>query len=364
MNVAVLGCGVVGGGVVNILRDGVEGIKLKKILDVRERFNKDYIELYTDNVDEIISDESIDIVVETMGGHDFSYNCIKRALNAGKNVVTANKEVIAQHLKELTALAAEKNVYLMFEASAGGGIPCLKPISNMAKINETKSVVGILNGTTNYILTRMQESGIDYDSALREAQEKGFAEKDPTNDVEGLDMVRKIAIISMLCFKQEISIKDVYHFGITGVTPKLIAFADALGYSLKFTCFSENAEDMISVGVEPVLVKKGDLLSSVRYETNVVKVSTDPNDDVLFIGKGAGRMPTAAAIVADIVTIRDGGEKMCFEDKNNKKVGIKNEKIAAIVDDGKEIKVVTNVDSDSVRFGNYKFYARIIEGEL
>ena len=364
MKVAVLGCGTVGGGVVNILRGNIEGIELKKILDVRERFNKDYIELYTDNAEEIFCDKDIDVVVETMGGHDFSYKCIKRALSEGKSVVTANKEVIALHLKELTALAAEKNVYLMYEASAGGGIPCLKPLSNMAKINETFSITGILNGTTNYILTRMQESGLDYSAALKEAQEKGFAEKDPTNDVEGLDMLRKIAIIAMICFKQEISIEDIYHFGITGVTDDFIKFVNSLGYTLKFICFAENGKDNLDIGVEPVLVKSDGVIAGVKYETNVLKVNTYPNGDVLFIGKGAGRMPTAAAIVADIVTVRDGGEKMCFSDITNKKVGLTNKKISAVIDDGKVIKILTDVDSNDVRSANYKFYARITEGEL
>lgn len=361
MKVAVLGCGTVGGGVVDILRAKVDGLELKKILDVRERFNKDFIELYTDNVDDIMCDNDIDVVVETMGGHDFSYKCIKRALESGKHVVTANKEVIALHLKELTALAEEKNVYLMFEASAGGGIPCIKTLSNIAKINKTSGLFGMLNGTTNYILTRMQESGLKYEEALKEAQQKGFAEKDPTNDVEGLDMLRKIAILSMICFKQEISIDDIYHFGITGVSAEYIKFVNSLGYTLKFGCFADDTGEMISMGVEPVLVKTGSVESGVKYETNMLKAVTYPNDELLFIGKGAGKMPTAAAIVSDIVTIKDGGEKMRFTDVNNKKIGLADMPITAIADDGKDIKVLKDVAPSSVRFGKYRFYARVLE---
>ena len=361
MKIAVLGCGTVGGGVVDILRKGVDGLELTKILDVKERFNKDYPELYTDNVDDILSDETVDVIVETMGGHDFSYACIKRALESGKHVVTANKEVIALHLKELSAIADEKGVYLMYEASAGGGIPCLKTISNLAKFNKTERINGILNGTTNYILTRMQESGLDYASALKEAQDKGFAEKDPTNDVEGLDMLRKIAILSMLCFKQEVSIDDIYHFGITGVSEKFIKFVNSLGYTLKFTCFAFDRGDFLEIGVEPVLVRNDCVIANVRYETNIVNVKTDPNDEILFVGKGAGKKPTAAAIVADIVTIRDGGEKMRFENAYDKRVALSDLPISAVVDDGEKITLLSDVSANKIRKGGYKFYARIVE---
>ena len=361
MKIAVLGCGTVGGGVVKILRDGVCGLELVRILDLPQRFDKTCLELYTDDFESIVGDAAIDLVVETMGGHDFSYSCIKRALSAGKHVVTANKEVIALHLKELTELAEKNGVYLMYEASAGGGIPCLKPISNVAKVSKTMAISGILNGTTNYVLTRMQDGGLDYYEALAEAQEKGFAEKDPTSDVEGLDMLRKIAIISMLCFKQEIKIEDVYHFGITGVTRKFIEYVNSLGYTLKYTCFAYNKAEKIEIGVEPVLVKTGGVIAGVKYETNIVKIVTTPNDEILFVGKGAGRMPTAAAIVCDAVTVRDGGERMVFEDKYSKKVGLSDELISAVVDDGETIKVLTDVNASLVRGGKYKFYARITE---
>ena len=361
MKVAVLGCGTVGGGVVSILRNGVDGLELKKILDKRDRFDLEFIDLFTDNADEIFSDPEIETVVETMGGHDFSYSCIKRALEAGKNVVTANKEVIALHLKELSALAEEKGSYLMYEASVGGGMPILKTFSNLAKVNDTLSVSGILNGTTNYILTKMQKDGLSYSDALKGAQQNGFAEADPTADVEGLDMLRKIAIISMLLFKQEVSINDIYHFGITGVSEKFIDFVGKMGYTLKFMCFAENGENEIGIGVEPVLVKTGGVTAGVSYETNVVKVGMVPNDELLFIGKGAGRMPTATAIVSDIVTIRDGGEKMVFTDKFDKKVGLPNTVVSAVVEDEKGIRFIEKANSADIRGAGYKFYARVLE---
>ena len=361
MKIAVLGCGTVGGGVVNILREGVDGLNLVKILDKKDRFNPEFIELYTDDPEEIFGDETIDTVVETMGGHDFSYYCIKRALEASKNVVTANKEVIALHLKELSELACEKNVYLMYEASVGGGIPILKTMSNLAKVNDTLSISGILNGTTNYVLTKMQLEDMSYPEALKEAQKKGFAEADPTADVEGLDMLRKIAILAMILYKQEVSIEDIYHFGITGVSKEFIKFVNEKGYTLKFMCFAENREDSIDVGVEPVLVKTGGSVAGVSYETNIVKTVMQPNDELMFIGKGAGRMPTATAIVADIVTIRDGGEKMEFSNKYRKKVGLSNTVVSAVVDDGSQIKYIEKINSADLRGAGYKFYARVME---
>ena len=361
MKIAVLGCGTVGGGVVRILRDGVSGLELVKILDRRDRFDPEFIGLFTDNAEDIFGDKTIDTVVETMGGHDFSYYCIKRSLEAKKNVVTANKEVIALHLKELTALAEANGVYLLYEASSGGGMPILKTFSNLSKVNDTLLVSGILNGTTNFILTKMQLEGASYSEALKEAQKKGFAEADPTADVEGLDMLRKIAIISMILFKQEIPIEDIYHFGITGVGEDFIRFVNAMGYTLKFMCFAENGENSIDIGVEPVLVKTGGVIAGVRYETNLVKAVMEPNDELVFIGKGAGRMPTAAAIVADIVTIRDGGEKMVFENKSDKKIGLKNAVVSAVVDDGSEIKYLEKVNSADLRGAGYKFYARVLE---
>ncbi len=361
MKIAVLGCGTVGGGVVKILLDGVDGLELVKILDLKEKFDPKRLELYTDDPKTIFNDPEIDTVVEVMGGHDFSYYCIKNALVSGKNVVTANKEVIALHLKELTQIANEKGVYLMYEASAGGGIPVIKPISNLAKLNKTSQIFGILNGTTNFILTKMQDDGLDYDSALAEAKRLGFAEANPTADVEGFDMMRKICILSMLCYKQEISITDIYHFGITNVSYEFIKFVNNKGYDLKYMCFSENKENNINIGVEPVLVKKGSVYASVKYETNFVCVKMNPNDELLFVGKGAGRMPTAAAVVADIVTIRDKGEKMLFENVYNKSIGLDDAPISAVVDDGKEIKLVENVNASEIRNKNYKFYARILE---
>lgn len=362
MKVAVLGCGTIGRGVVDILLTGVSGMCLAKILDKKEKFDPNLIEYFTDNVDDIMLDEGIDTVVETMGGRGFSYTCVKKALECGKNVVTANKELIAYHLKELSDLADEKGVYLLYEASVGGGIPFIKTLSNLSQINRTKSIIGILNGTTNYILTKMQKDGLGYEEALKGAQALGFAEANPTADVEGHDMVRKIAIISMLAFKQEIPVENIYTYGITTVTKKFIDAVNNDGYTLKFVCFTNRTSLGIELGVEPVLFKNDDVFANINYETNFVKFDMDPNDALTFIGKGAGRLPTATAIVSDLTVIRDKGQKMFFNNIKKRHIGFENRVVDAYVDDAGEIKLLKGVLSDTIRNSNYNFYAIIYKG--
>lgn len=359
MKVAVLGCGTIGRGVVDILLNGVKGMKLAKILDKKEKFVPELIEYYTDNVDDIMLDESIDTVVETMGGRGFSYTCVRRALELGKNVVTANKELIAYHLKELSDLADEKGVYLLYEASVGGGIPFIKTLSNLSQINRSKSIIGILNGTTNYILTKMQKDGLSYEEALKGAQKLGFAEANPTADVEGHDMVRKIAIISMLAFKQEISVDDIYTFGITKVSKKFIDIVNNNGYTLKFVCFTNRTSCGIELGVEPVLFKNDAVFANINYETNFVKFDMDPNDALTFIGKGAGRLPTATAIVSDLTVIRDKGQKMFFNNIKKRHVGFEDKIVDAYVEKDGVVKLLQGVKSGEIRGGSYDFYAMI-----
>lgn len=358
MKVAVLGCGTIGKGVVDILLGGVKGMELKKILDKKEKFDPERISYYTDNIDDILNDDEIDTVVETMGGRGFSYVCVKSALQCGKNVVTANKELIAYHLKELTNLAEEKGVYLLYEASVGGGIPFIKTLSNLAQINKTKSIVGILNGTTNYILTKMQKDGLTYDEALIGAKALGFAEADPTADVEGYDMLRKIAIISMLSYKQEIPLDKIYTFGITKVSKEFIKVVNNAGYTLKFVCFS-SCNESIEIGVEPVLFKSDEVYANINYENNFVKFDMEPNDVLTFIGKGAGRLPTATAVVSDLEVIRDKGQKMVFSQEGNKQVGFEDKEVSAYVEKNGEIKFLQKVSASEVRFGGYDFYAII-----
>lgn len=359
MKVAVLGCGTIGRGVVEILRNGVTDIELVRILDRTECFISEFYDLFTDNVDDIINDESIDAVVETMGGRGFSYSCVKKALESGKSVVTANKELISYHLKELTDLANSKGVYLLYEASVGGGIPFIKTLSNLAEFNVTESIVGILNGTTNYILTKMQKDDMSYDDALAEAKKLGFAEANPTADVEGHDLVRKIAILSMLSYNQEINPDDVYAFGVSGVKKQFIDFVNNLGYVLKYVCFSSLSQDgkSVEIGVEPALVNQNGVIGNINYENNFVTFKMKPNDGITFIGKGAGRMPTATAVVSDLKVIRDKGQNIIFSNTGVRKVELSDRLVNAVVEKDGEIKFLKNVKASEVRNSNFDFYA-------
>lgn len=362
MKVAVLGCGTIGRGVVDILLAGVSGMELAKILDKKDKFVPELINYYTDNVDDIMLDKTIDTVVETMGGRGFSYTCVRRALECGKNVVTANKELIAYHLKELTLLAEKMGVYLLYEASVGGGIPFIKTLSNLAQFNKVNSIMGIINGTTNYILTKMQKDGLTYNEALLGAQKLGFAEANPTADVEGHDMVRKIAILSMLSYKQELAIDEIYTKGISNLSKQFIDFVNALGYTLKFVCFSSCTDDNIEIGVEPVMFKNDAVFANINYENNFVKFNMSPNDGLTFIGKGAGRLPTASAIVSDLQVVRDKGQKMCFANDFNRTVSFENKLVNAVVELDGKVKTLTNVPCADVRNGGYDFYAIILKG--
>lgn len=356
MKVAVLGCGTIGKGVVDMLVSGVNGITLAKILDKKEKFLPELIEYYTDNYDDILNDDSIDTVVETMGGKGFSYVCVKSALEHKKNVVTANKELISYYMDELSSIARENGVYLMYEASVGGGIPFIKTISQLSEINRTNSVVGILNGTTNYILSSMQNDGLAYEQALKNAQKLGFAEADPSSDVLGLDLVRKISIIAMLCYKQSINPDSVYHYGITGVTKEYIDFIKERNLKLKFVCFA-NYNKNLEIGVEPVLVTKDNPLYNIEYENNMVVFDLDPNDKITFVGKGAGRRPTATAVVSDLLVIRDKGPKMTYANEFERALCFNDKLVSAIVIDKGEIKELENVSARELRNADYDFYA-------
>ena len=318
-NIAILGLGTVGYGVYDIITKSnyFKNVKIKKILD-KDLSKAELVgDIITTNFEEILNDKDISIIVETMGAGAFSYKCIKEALINNKNVVTANKEVIASHLEELTALKKEHKVSLYFEASVGGGIPIIKPLSLITLTNDVKSICGILNGTTNYILTQMDRRGLSFKEALKEAQEKGFAEADPTNDLEGLDMVRKIAILSMIAYHGNINIKNVFNYGISGVTAFDIDYARNKGYALKFLATSQKDNNKIELRVEPHFVPIDDVISKTSDEFNIIEVDTDLNSDLVFYGKGAGRYPTACAICNDIIMIinKDKNYSALFKNK-------------------------------------------------
>ncbi|MGN0819719.1 MAG: homoserine dehydrogenase [Christensenellaceae bacterium] len=356
MKVAVLGCGTIGKGVVDMLVSGVKGMTLAKILDRKEKFLPELIEYYTDNYDDILNDDSIDTVVETMGGKGFSYVCVKSALEHKKNVVTANKELISYYMDELSEIADKNGVYLMYEASVGGGIPFMKTVSQLSEINLTKSIVGILNGTTNYVLSSMQNDGLSYDEALKNAQKLGFAEADPSNDVLGLDLVRKISILAMLCYKQSVNPDNVYHFGITNVTKDYIDFIKERNLKLKFVCFA-NYNKNLEIGVEPVLVSKDNPLYNIEYENNMVIFDLVPNDKITFIGKGAGRLPTATAVVSDLLVIRDKGPKMSYANEFERALCFNDKLVSAIVLKDGKITELEGASARELRNSDYDFYA-------
>ncbi len=302
MKVALLGLGTVGSAVFQILKD--ESLPICHLVDikyvlVRNIHNKkiDPSLLITD-YNLILEDDAIEVVIEMMGA-DVSYDYMKKALLAGKHVITANKEVIAKHYIELQTIALEKQVNLLFEAAVGGGIPIVHALLTIAPYNHIHRIEGILNGTTNFILTSMHQEKIEFSEALKIAQEKGFAEADPTADLEGLDMVRKIAILSMICYQCPIDLDKVYHYGISHISKEIVDVIDLLDYKLKLVASSTLIGNKVSLCVEPVILKKTDLLANVSYENNLIRYSGDYCDEQMMYGKGAGKA-TANSILLDL----------------------------------------------------------------
>ncbi len=301
MKIAILGYGVIGKGVYEIISKTYD-IEVVKILEKEEKFDKTKIELFTNNIENIINNKEIDLVVEVLGGYDFAYNCIKKCLEAKKHVVTANKEVVAKSIDTLINLAKENNVIFQFEASVGGGIPIIKNLVEIIKTSEITEITGILNGTTNFILTKINE-GMSYDDALKLAQQLGFAESDPTADVEGFDMMRKIAILSNLSWNTKIELDDINHIGLTSLTDEDYKYAKENNKVIKYVSFAKKENNNIEIGIKPIYIEKNHILASVNNETNCVILNTTPNDELIFIGKGAGSLPTAASVVGDIYNI-------------------------------------------------------------
>lgn len=312
VNVAVLGFGTVGSGVAEVLTGHENSIaqktddlvKLKYILDVRDFPNSPFSDLFVKDFSVIESDPEVNIVVETIGGATVALDFTRRALEAGKSVVTSNKELVATHGYELTQLAKEKGVCYLFEASVGGGIPIIRPLSQCLAANEILEIYGILNGTTNYILTRMIKAGLSFEQALREAQDKGYAERDPSADVEGQDACRKICILSAIAFGRHIYPDQVPTEGITKVTLADVDYAEGAGKKIKLLGRAIRMEDgRICAYVAPHLVDVSHPLAGVEDVFNGISVRGDAIGDVMFYGRGAGKLPTASAVVADVMDI-------------------------------------------------------------
>lgn len=313
IKIALLGAGTVGSGVIQALSmnaDIIAGrsgayIEIKKILvrDAKKQRPEVNGILLTDNFDEILDDEEISIVVEVMGGLSPARDYMLRSMAAGKHVVTANKDVIAQHLSELYTAANENTVDFLYEASVGGGIPIIKPLKECLTANKISEIMGVINGTTNYMLTKMTEKHISYDAVLRRAQEKGYAEANPTADVDGLDAARKAAILASIAFDTVIEFEDVSVEGISHITEDDIEYGLNLGYVIKLLAVGRNTDDGIDVRVHPVFLPKTHPLASVNGVFNAVFVRGDVIGDAMFYGRGAGALPTASAVVADIIEV-------------------------------------------------------------
>lgn len=310
VNVAILGFGVVGSGVAEVLATNGSHIdkkvddliRLKYILDVRDFPDSPFADKVIHDFSIIENDPEVNIVVETIGGAKVALDFTRRALAAGKSVVTSNKELVAEHGCELLKLAQEKGVSYLFEASVGGGIPIIRPLSQCLAANEIEEICGILNGTTNYILTRMIRAGLSFEAALKEAQQNGYAEQDPTADIEGHDACRKICILSSLAFGRHVYPSQVPTEGITGVSLADVAYADACGKKIKLLGRAIHQDDgKVCAYVAPHLVDVEDPLAGVEDVFNAIAVRGNAIGDVMFYGRGAGKLPTASAVVADVI---------------------------------------------------------------
>ncbi len=309
-DIAVLGHGVVGSGVLEVLlthtdsitRRAKEEIKVRHILDLREFPELPYAGKFTKDFDVILNDPEVTIVVECMGGLEPAYTFVRRCLENGKSVVTSNKELVAAKGAELLALAQRNNLNFLFEASVGGGIPIIRPISQCLAANEVSEIAGILNGTTNFILTKMIREHMGFEEALKLAQELGYAERDPSADVEGADACRKICILASLAFGTHVYPEDVHTEGITKITLEDVAYADAWGGVIKLIGqVSMLQNGRIAIMVAPMFISRESQLANVDDVFNGILVRGDATGDVVFYGKGAGKLPTASAVVADVI---------------------------------------------------------------
>lgn len=309
INVAVMGYGTVGSGVVEVLRTNGElineraqdVINVKYVLDLRDFPGDPVEEILIHDFETIVNDAEVDIVVETMGGVEPAYTFAKRCLEAGKNVATSNKALVAKHGAELLEIARDRSINFMFEASVGGGIPIIRALNSSLTADRIDEVTGILNGTTNYMLTKMFFESADYDEVLKEAQEKGYAERNPEADVEGHDACRKIAILTSLIAGQHVDFETIHTEGITKITTEDMKYAKTMDMAIKLLASSKREGESFSAIVAPMLLSKNHPLCNVNDVFNAIFVRGNMLGDAMFYGSGAGKLPTASAVVADVV---------------------------------------------------------------
>lgn len=309
INIAVLGYGTVGSGVVEVINTNGkrigqrigEELNIKYVLDLKDFPGDPVQEKIVHDFETVIQDEDIKIVVEVMGGIEPAYTFVKRCLQAGKSVATSNKALVAKHGAELLSIAKEQNINFLFEASVGGGIPIIRPLNSSLTADEIEEITGILNGTTNYMLTKMFYEGANYDTVLKEAQANGYAERNPEADVEGYDACRKIAILSSLISGQQVDFEDIYCEGITEITVEDMKYARAMGTTIKLLASSKRIGDRLHAIVAPCMLYPEHPLYNVNDVFNAIFVHGNVLGDAMFYGSGAGKLPTASAVVADVV---------------------------------------------------------------
>ena len=307
--IAVLGYGTVGSGVVEVLETNKESIKkragkeieVKSVLDLRDFPGDPVQEKIVHNIDDIINDPEIEVVVEVMGGIEPAFTFVKRALEAGKSVCTSNKALVAEHGPELLEMAKQRSLNFMFEASVGGGIPIIRPLNQSLTADEITKITGILNGTTNYILTKMDREGSSYEDTLKEAQELGYAERNPEADVEGYDACRKIAILTSLAYGSTVKFEEIRTEGISKITAADFKYAEKLGFVVKLLATSCKKDDKVYAITAPFMINSSHPLYNVNDVLNGIDIHGNVIGNVMFFGAGAGKLPTASAVVADIV---------------------------------------------------------------
>lgn len=309
INIAVLGYGTVGSGVVEVIKTNQEiinkksgqEINIKYVLDLREFPGDSVMDILVHDYDVILNDPEVEVVAEVMGGIEPAYTFVKSALEKGKSVCTSNKELVAKHGPELIKIAREHNRNFLFEASVGGGIPIIRPINECITADDINSITGILNGTTNFILTKMCKEGLEFETVLKEAQDLGYAERNPSADVDGFDACRKIAILASLAYGKNVDFEDIYTEGITKITDIDFKYANKINHSVKLFGEAKKVNDEIYAYVSPVMIDSSNPLFSVDGVFNGILVNGNVLGDVMFYGSGAGKLPTASAVVSDIV---------------------------------------------------------------
>lgn len=385
VKIAVLGYGTVGSGVVEVINTNNELINkrlgeelsVKYVLDLRDFPGEPIQEKITHDFEDIVNDEEVKIVVEVMGGIEPAYTFVKRSLEAGKSVATSNKALVAKHGASLLKTAKQRNVNFLFEASVGGGIPILRPLHSSLTGDEIEEITGILNGTTNYMMTKMFYEGADYGEVLKEAQDNGFAERNPEADVEGYDACRKIAILSSIISGYQVDYEDIYCEGITKITPEDMKYARAMGMTIKLLSICKRDGSKLSAMVAPCLLMKEHPLFGIDGVFNSIFVRGNMLGDAMFYGSGAGKLPTASAVVGDIVEeaknlnrnlgVMWSEEKLTLENKDDVKrrffVRVKGEKEALQEEIAGLFGMVQYVKADGLD-GEFGFVTEVMpEGE-